>query len=97
MFGFNLYPCSFVVAETTSVEINTMVSQFRYFFLAAFTMPLFSKKWKIHGMKSSLNCPVILSLLLIAWGLNPGRPGFRSDRLPRDNLPYHNTMVNIFN
>ena len=58
-----------------SVEINTLVRQFRIFFLAAFTSPIFSKKWKIHGMKSNLSSPAILPKLLFAWGLNLGQLG----------------------
>ena len=58
-----------------SVEINTLVINLEYFFLAAFTSPIFSKKWKIHGMKSNLSSPAILPNLLIAWGLNLGRLG----------------------
>ena len=35
----------------------------------------YSKEWKINGMKSTLISPVILPILLTAWGLNPRRPG----------------------
>ena len=63
-------------AETTSVEINTLVCQFRIFFFWLRLLGLsLQNKWNIIGMKSNLISPVILPKLLIAWGLNPGRLG----------------------
>ena len=54
-------------ADTTSVEINTMVSPFRIFFLAAFTRPILSKKWKsgrTPGTGVTLRLPLAATLRL---------------------------------